>query len=504
MKSMKEKIEELKKLSHTIKLLYVEDNLNLSNNMETLLNKIYGDVLIANDGEEGYKVFLEHSQKIVITDINMPIMNGFKMVKKMQAIEPECKVIILSAHDEKKHLYFGINLGVYRYLTKPVKIPVLVDALYDTITSIQKEENRRLFLNQLQSIFNYQNNIVAMMHEGRFILPNQRFLEFFGIDTLKDFEENYKIDELLLPHQEFLSSKRNTPWYKVAVAEPEKLFHTKIANHEGILKHLILKVRDVPEKDGHSILSFDDVTELNLMALFDSESTKNYNQLQDKMAVLTFLQIVQNNASEVKIHNYYKGLTIVNPGVIVGITEDSFKLKTVNAQLKIVQLTKFTTITSDLFPQSVICKSIQEVDSENQLIKVNDMSFSPRTGADRKHTRLETTQNDKCSLFYRQVRFNADALIIDISEVSVKVEINALPAGMKVDDEINITINLNHQGQLTSIPATTKLYRIDENKRSYYLVLLYKLDANNEETLKAYIVSRQMELIREFKKLNLQ
>ena len=153
---MKDKIEVIKKLSKNINLLYVEDNIGLCKNMKKLLERMFDNILIANDGEEGYKKFIEYEPKIVITDINMPIMNGFEMLEKIQASEPESKMIILSANDEKKDLHTAIDLGVFRYLSKPAKVPALVEAMHDTVLSIHKDENRRIFLNQLQNIFNYQ------------------------------------------------------------------------------------------------------------------------------------------------------------------------------------------------------------------------------------------------------------------------------------------------------------------------------------------------------------
>ena len=500
---MKDKIETIKKLSKDIKLLYVEDNTGLRDNMEKLLAKMFNNVIIAHNGEDGYKKFVEFEPKIVITDINMPIMNGFDMLKKFQGLDLEYKAIILSAYDEKKHLHVAIDLGVFRYLSKPAQVPTLVDAMHDTVLSIHKDENRRIFLNQLQNIFNYQNNMVVMMFEGEFILPNQRFLDFFGVENLTYFKEEYNLDNLLLPHQEFLYTSDVEPWYETAVKNQGVLFHTKVKNYEGEMRHLILKLRDVPEKEGHSILSFDDVTELNLMAIFDSESAKNDTLSKDKKAVISLMQIVKDNAAEVKIHNFYKGLTIINPGVITEITDDSITLKTVNSQLKIVHLTKFTTISSDIFPQSVVCKSISQIDNEKQTITIDDMHFSPRTATDRKYIRLEVGVGQTCSLFYKQIKFTSETTIIDISEVSAKVEINALPAGMAVGEKLDLSINIKLHNKITSLTTEGTVYRIDENKRSYYLVLIFELEIHEEELIKGYMVNRQMELIREFKKLNI-
>ncbi|MDO8455078.1 MAG: response regulator [Sulfurimonas sp.] len=500
---MQQIIEEIKQFADNMNLLYVEDNAGLRENVEKLLGRIFDNVITAEDGEDGYKTFVKFKPNILITDINMPKMNGFDMIKKIKASEPECKIIILSAYDDKEYLHSAINLGIFRYLSKPAKVPELVQAIYDSVIAIHKEENRRLFLNQIQTIFNYQNNIVIMMYEGKFILSNKRFLEFFKVDDLESFTKEYSdIDGLLLEHKDFLYTTAESKWYDTAVVNSGKLFHTKMKNYKGEMRHLILKSRDIPEKDGHSILSFDDVTELNLMALFDSDVASSDSIRQDKEAILTFMKIVKDNSAEVKIHNFYKGLTIVNPAVISEITEDEVTLKTSYPQLKIVKLSKFMTISSEIFPKSVVCKSIKSIDLDNQTIVINQMNFAPRSAVDRKFIRLEPEEKHGCTLFYKNIKFAGDVKIIDIAEVSVKIEIYALPPGMRVNETVKISINLTLHARLISVITDATIFRIDENTRSYDIVLLFKLDIKNADTIKEYLASRQMALIREFKKMD--
>ncbi len=308
---------------------------------------------------------------------------------------------------------------------------------------------------------------------------------------------------MLLEHKGFLYSNESSHWYENAVQNVEKLFQTTMQNSQNELRHLILKVRNIPEKKEHYILSFDDVTELNLLAFFDSQIVESNSIVQDKKSVLNFLNIVKNNSGEVKIYNFYKGLTIINPAVIVEIGDEEIVVKSVNLQLKIVQLTKFTTISSEIFPRSVICKSIKHVDFDKQTITIDDFNFSPRSGVDRKYTRLEVEEKHTCTISYKKIQFTADVRIVDISEVSVKIEINALPAGIKFGDKINISMHLNINKKAISLHAESTLYRIDENKRSYYLVLLYELDHEGINHIKEYLVNRQMVLIREFKKIDI-
>jgi YesN/AraC family two-component response regulator len=502
---MKEKLEDIKRFAGSMSLLYVEDNAGLRVNVEKLLNRVFGKVITADDGEHGYKTFDAMKPNIIITDINMPNMDGFAMIKKIIANEPECKIIILSAYDDKEQLHTAIDLGVFRYLSKPAKVPELVEAIYDSVVAIHKEETRRLFLNQIQTIFNYQNNIVIMMYEGKFILSNKRFLEFFKVEDLESFQNKYSdIDSLLLEHKDFLYTTPSATWYETAVANPGKLFHTKIINHKGEMRHLILKSREIPQKYGHSILSFDDVTELNLMGLFDSKRADSDLMNQDKKAIIAFLKIIKDNSSEVKIHNFYRGLSIVNPAVISEITEDEVTFKTANPELKIVNIMKFMTLSSEIFPKSVICKSIKSIDFDNQTIVVNQMSFAQRSVVDRKFIRLEPEEKHGCTLFYRNVKFLGDVKIIDISEASIKIDINALPPGMIVGETVKISINLTLHARFILITTDATILRIEENAKSYYVVLIFELSIDKQNSLKEYLVNRQMALIREFKQIGIK
>ncbi|MBE0513447.1 response regulator [Sulfurimonas sp.] len=500
---MKEMIETIKALSSNIGVLYVEDNLGLSKNVETLLLRVFKSVYIAHDGEEGYAQFLKYRPKIVITDVNMPGMNGFKMTKKIKDIEPDCKIIILSAYDEKKHLYTAIKLGIFSYLHKPTKAPELIKALHDAVLSIHKEENSRIFLTQLQNIFNYQNNIVIMMHKNRFVLVNRRFDEFFGVQSIDEFNEKYSdINELLLEHKEFLYTTPSSSWINTAIKNQGKLYHTKMQNHKGEKRHLILKLRNIPEKEDHFILSFDDVTELNLMSLFDANASRDDENSKDKMAILTLLQVVKDNSSEVKIHNFYKGLTIVNPAVITDINEESFALKTVNTQLKIVQITRYMTITSEIFPKDVVCKSVKSLDSDNQTIVIDDISFVSRSIVDRKYTRLEPDADHGCSLYFKNIKFPGESSVMDISEVSAKLKTDALPAGIEIGTKIKVVISLKLKGRLLTLSTLGSVYRIEENKRDYNIVVLYELLQKNLNDIREYLSRRQIELIREFKSID--
>ena len=86
------------------------------------------DVESAVDGEAGRAILLRTpTPDVVITDVMMPKMNGFQMVKKMREILTASRppVIFLTAREQPADVVEGIRLGARHYLTKPVKLDEL-------------------------------------------------------------------------------------------------------------------------------------------------------------------------------------------------------------------------------------------------------------------------------------------------------------------------------------------------------------------------------------------
>ena len=79
---MIEKIKELADFSKTIKVLYVEDNVDARESTLNMLENLFNDITIAIDGQDGLDKFSEGKFDLIISDINMPNMNGIEMISK--------------------------------------------------------------------------------------------------------------------------------------------------------------------------------------------------------------------------------------------------------------------------------------------------------------------------------------------------------------------------------------------------------------------------------------
>ncbi len=96
---------------------------------------------VAENGAQALELAKEHSPKIIVADISMPILNGLEFIEKGRKVLPDVKIIIISGHDEFRYAQKAIKLSVNSYLLKPIKEAELIEQiklLKDEIFSFEK------------------------------------------------------------------------------------------------------------------------------------------------------------------------------------------------------------------------------------------------------------------------------------------------------------------------------------------------------------------------------
>lgn len=106
-------------------VLFVDDDEGIRTVIKTILEPRFKIVLVAADGEEGFEMYMEHHPDIVITDIEMPKMNGLKLLEKIKSKNPEEPVVIVTAFKDEAHKAEKAD----DILVKPVKKKILVETL---------------------------------------------------------------------------------------------------------------------------------------------------------------------------------------------------------------------------------------------------------------------------------------------------------------------------------------------------------------------------------------
>lgn len=124
-------------------ILYVEDDEAVRESIHEFLDRRFDQVLLAENGEAGLYMYRENAANIVMTDINMPVMNGLEMTRAILEENDKTPVIVTSAHNEAKYLLGAIELGISHYLLKPLDPGKLDATLQHCVETVQKARTLR-------------------------------------------------------------------------------------------------------------------------------------------------------------------------------------------------------------------------------------------------------------------------------------------------------------------------------------------------------------------------
>ena len=178
-------IKQLKEHTKDLRVLYVEDDELVRHGVNELLSRFFPHVDLACDGLKGLEKSRKNTYDIIISDINMPNMNGIEMAQTILSENPEQAVIIISAHNEPDYLLELINMGIQYYILKPLNLTQLTSVIHRVSSAIY---NRRLDREYQESIESHNVTLEQTVREKDTQLNNQLYTdELTGLSNLKSF-----------------------------------------------------------------------------------------------------------------------------------------------------------------------------------------------------------------------------------------------------------------------------------------------------------------------------
>ncbi len=180
---MEEDIEKIIKYSQSLKLLYVEDNVDARESTQMVLEEFFDNIVVASDGEDGYTQFQENDIEIIITDINMPKLNGLAMIKKIRELDKEIPILVLSAYNESGFFMDSIKVGVEGYLLKPIDLDQFVGVLNKVVEKLKLKEEIQTnlhFLKEYQDATNESSIVSKTDRDGMISYVNEQFCKISG------------------------------------------------------------------------------------------------------------------------------------------------------------------------------------------------------------------------------------------------------------------------------------------------------------------------------------
>ena len=107
------------------RILVVDDEENTRIGLSKLLSQEGFEVESAANGNDALDLLSQHKINLVISDINMPDMNGLAFLRELSRKFPSTSVIMITAYGGVESYLEAMNLGAYEYLHKPVRLEEL-------------------------------------------------------------------------------------------------------------------------------------------------------------------------------------------------------------------------------------------------------------------------------------------------------------------------------------------------------------------------------------------
>ena len=224
-------------VTKTLTILYVEDDKEFQENTSEVFNMLFKTVDTADDGQDGldkYISYFKENEKhydLVITDVNMPHLNGIKLTKLIYEINKSQNIIVVSAYNDSETLLEFLNIGIKQYLIKPIHSNKILDVLFEVATQILDSKTSKdnsieklnqnyywnykdesLYFNNY-SIYLTQRELLLMKlfmkNKNKISIYNEIFLKLWADEAYKVTVNHIKpiISNLRkkLPHQKILN-----------------------------------------------------------------------------------------------------------------------------------------------------------------------------------------------------------------------------------------------------------------------------------------------------------
>src|SRR6185369_13141352 len=147
-----------------VSLLYVEDEPEARELICEIIGRRYPALrlIVAANGEEGLESFRKNRPEIVLTDINMPFVNGIEMAEKIKLLNPATEIIALTAYSNSEHLLKAIEIGINHYILKPIDIELIFKVIDKSLDMIRSQ---RLIAHQNKVIMDLNRDLAEKAAE---------------------------------------------------------------------------------------------------------------------------------------------------------------------------------------------------------------------------------------------------------------------------------------------------------------------------------------------------
>jgi PAS domain S-box-containing protein len=240
-----------------LNILYVEDEFEAATKLVKFLNRVFNNVYLCLNGQEALETFSKKSIDLVISDINMPIVDGLKMSEKIKEINSNTPIILTTARTETQCLIKAIELNIDSYLLKPIELDILIEKIYAICEKIEALESKKI-LKQYKEAIDESTIVVKFNTEGKITFVNSQYEKVtgFSLEDVKDKIFNFNsIEKSSILSSDILKLLESKKFWKGKHS-------CKGKNHKKyVLNSTVIPIRDSNEKIIEFICISNDVTD---------------------------------------------------------------------------------------------------------------------------------------------------------------------------------------------------------------------------------------------------
>ncbi|HET7776619.1 MAG TPA: diguanylate cyclase, partial [Azospira sp.] len=271
-----------------LRVLLVEDDPVSRCAAAGILSRHVGALWEACDGEEGLQQFRQHQPDLVISDIVMPRRDGLSLARQIKHESPGTPVIIITSHNDSGALMDAIEIGVDRYVLKPLQSRALLDAVVACGRAAVLEAEHRL----ATTVFHASSEAIMITDaENRIVDVNPAFTRITGYTRNDVVGRNPRLLQSGIQSEHFYREMwaainqyghwRGEIWNRRRNGElyPEWMLIDRVLSPEGAVLNYVAMWSDISERKEaeariHYLAHYDALTDLPNRVLFNDRFTQ--------------------------------------------------------------------------------------------------------------------------------------------------------------------------------------------------------------------------------------
>ena len=249
------------------KILVVEDDKITRRLIKEILSRGGYEVIEGEDGSQALELFKKEKPDLVITDYQMPVMNGLRLLSEVRGINPAVPVIMLTGFGDIALTIKAIQIGAFDFLEKPINAPQLKNVVTSALSSVQSSKKHEDVLKEGISIDKkiQENILIGKSPQIKEIFKNIGRVSLNKVNVLIEGESGTG-KELIARLIHYSGITRDKPLVVVnCSALTETLLESELFGHEkGSFTGSIKTKKGKFELAEDGTIFLDEISEINL------------------------------------------------------------------------------------------------------------------------------------------------------------------------------------------------------------------------------------------------